>query len=324
MKLSESDNKANRILTIYDRLRKGYVLSKKEIANEFGVNVRTIQRDLDDVRNYLANNFQGEEIIYDYQAKGYIMDNLQNKILSAVEIFVFIKILIESRAFCNEEMNGLINSIFSSISKSEQNVIKSLVSNEVFHFEPLTHNKPILKSIWDIAQCILRKEVIELYFKKINGQEGRRVIYPLSIVFSEFYFYLVAQIEEFEDKEPAFFRVDRILKFKLMERQFESKRFEEGELKKRILFMYGGELLHLKFTYKGQSIESIMDRFPTAKIINESENKYLIDAEVYGKGCLMWLLSQGENIELISPMHLREEIKTKILKMNEIYNGERG
>lgn len=322
MKLNENDNKANRILTIYDRLRKGYVLSKKEIASEFGVNVRTIQRDFDDIRNYLADNFQGEEIIYDYQAKGYIIDNQQNKILSGVEIFAFIKILIESRAFCNEEMNGLINSIFSAISKSEQNVIKALVSNEFFHFEPLTHNKPILKNIWDIAQCILRKEVIKIYFRKMNGQESSRIIHPLSIVFSEFYFYLVAQIEEFENKEPAFFRVDRILKFKLIGRQYKAKRFEEGELKKRILFMYGGELLHLKFIYKGQSIEAIMDRFPTAKKLNQSENKYLIEAEVYGKGCLMWLLSQGENVELISPMHLREEIKTRILKMNEIYNGE--
>ncbi|MDP4146645.1 MAG: WYL domain-containing protein [Bacillota bacterium] len=323
MKPNENDNKANRILTIYDRLRKGYVINKKEIASEFGVNVRTIQRDFDDIRNYLADNFQGEEIIYDYQAKGYIIDNQQNKILSAVEIFAFIKILIESRAFCRDEMNGLINSIFSVVSKSEQNVIKELVYNEVFHFEQLTHNKSILKNIWDIAQCILRKEVIQIYFKKLNGQEGRRVIHPLSIVFSEFYFYLVAQIEELENKEPAFFRVDRILNFKLIGRKFKAKRFEEGELKKRILFMYGGELLHLKFTYIGQAIEAILDRFPTAKILNQSQDKYLVEAEVYGKGCLMWLLSQGESIELISPIHLREEIKAKIVKMNGIYNEER-
>lgn len=322
MKLNENDNKANRILTIYDRLRKGYILSKKEIASEFGVNVRTIQRDFDDIRNYLADNFQGEEIIYDYQAKGYIIDNQQNKILSAVEIFAFIKILIESRAFCNSEMNGLINSVFSAISKSEQNVVKALVSNEVFHFESLTHNKPILKNIWDIAQCILRKEVIEIYFKKMNGQESSRIIHPLSIVFSEFYFYLVAQIEEFANKEPAFFRVDRILKFKLLGRQFKAKRFEDGEFKKRVLFMYGGELLHLKFDYKGQSIESILDRFPTAKIVNEEGNTYLIEAEVYGEGCLMWLLSQGESIELISPIELREKLKFKIQNMYQIYTKE--
>lgn len=322
MKPNESDNKANRILTIYDRLRKGYVLNKKEIASEFEVNVRTIQRDFDDIRNYLANNFQGEEIIYDYQSKGYIIENKQNKIVSEVEIFALIKILIESRAFCYEEMNGLINSIFSVISKSEQNTIKELVSNEIFHFQTLTHNKPILKNIWDIGQCILRKEVIDIYFKKINGQESKRTIHPLSIVFSEFYFYLVAQIEEFENKEPAFFRIDRILKFKLIERQYIGKRFEEGELKKRILFMYGGDLVHLKFIYKGQAIEAIMDRFPTAKILSQSENTYLIEAEVYGKGCLMWLLSQGENIELVSPLMLREELKVKIQNMNEIYFEE--
>lgn len=321
MELNKGDNKVDRILNIYTRLKKGYVLNKKEIANEFKVSVKTIQRDIDDIRNYLANNFEGEQIIYDYQNRGYIIENQNDNVISAVEVFILIKILIESRAFCNEEMDGLINSIFSLISKQEQNTIKALVANEVFHFQPLTNSNSILKMIWDLNQCILKKETIKIKFKKIDGNESSRVVQPLSIVFSEFYFYLVAQIEEFNDKGPAFFRVDRIISFKLLGKHFEAKRFEDGELKKRILFMYGGDLINLKFIYKGSSIEAVKDKFPISKILDKSGDSYLVEAEVYGKGCLMWLLSQGENVELISPSYLRDEIKEEVSKMNDIYFG---
>lgn len=298
-------------------------MNKKELSEKFGVNIRTIQRDLDEIRNYLADNFENEELIYDYEKKGYRIKSENCEIISSIEIFAFIKILIESRAFCKAEMEGLLNSIISIVGKQEQKIIKNLVKNEIFHFQPLSHNKAILKIMWDIGQCILRKEIIEIKFKKMNGEYKKRIVYPLAIVFSEFYFYMVAQIKEYEDREPAFFRLDRIESFKMINSKFiEKKRFEDGELKKKVLFMYGGELVHLKFIYEGQSIEAILDRFPTAKILNRSEDKYLIEAEVYGKGCLMWLLSQGDNIELISPIHLREEMKKKVLKMNELYNRE--
>ena len=83
-----------------------------------------------------------------------------------------------------------------------------------------------------------------------------------------------------------------------------SKRFEEGEFRKRIQFMYGGHLQRLRFLFKGGSYEYILDRLPTAKVVEEGENGTLIEAEVFGKGIDIWLKSQGELIEVIS----RQEI----------------
>ena len=62
--------------------------------------------------------------------------------------------------------------------------------------------------------------------------------------------------------------------------------------------MYGGKLQKIKFKYKGESIESVLDRLPTAKIISQKNGEYLISAEVFGKGVDMWLRSQGDLIEL--------------------------
>lgn len=75
-------------------------------------------------------------------------------------------------------------------------------------------------------------------------------------------------------------------------------RFEEGEFRKRVQFMYGGMLERIKFKYTGPSIEVVLDRLSTAEILEQDENRWVVRAEVFGKGIDMWLRSQGENIQV--------------------------
>ena len=63
--------------------------------------------------------------------------------------------------------------------------------------------------------------------------------------------------------------------------------------------MYGGELQKIKFYYKGPNVEAVLDRLPTAKILEHNENGYLVSAEVFGAGIEMWLRSQGEMVEVV-------------------------
>ena len=51
----------------------------------------------------------------------------------------------------------------------------------------------------------------------------------------------------------------------------------------------------------------VQDRLPTAEVLEESEmddgvKKYVIIAEVYGKGINMWLKSQGDKVKVIGEM----------------------
>ena len=75
-------------------------------------------------------------------------------------------------------------------------------------------------------------------------------------------------------------------------------RFQEGEFRKRVQFMYGGKLERIKFKYTGPSIEAVLDRLPTAEIISQDEDGWTVEAEVFGKGVDMWLRSQGKLIVL--------------------------
>ncbi|UZE44872.1 hypothetical protein [Selenomonas sputigena] len=74
--------------------------------------------------------------------------------------------------------------------------------------------------------------------------------------------------------------------------RFTAKKFSDGEFRKRIQFMYAGELCHVTFDYSGTSVEAVLDRLPMARIISEENGVYRITAEVYGNGIDMWLRSQ--------------------------------
>ena len=70
-------------------------------------------------------------------------------------------------------------------------------------------------------------------------------------------------------------------------------------MRKRIQFMYGGELRRIRFEYTGPSIEAVLDRLPTAKIEKKTDNGWICTAEVFGNGIEMWLSSQGAYIRKI-------------------------
>ena len=111
--------------------------------------------------------------------------------------------------------------------------------------------------------------------------------------------------ESFENPDdlfPTIYRIDRIRSFRVLDEHFAvpyKDRFQEGEFRKRVQFMYGGKLERIKFKYTGPSIEAVLDRLPTAEIVEQDEDGWIVTAEVFGKGIGMWLRSQGENIKLM-------------------------
>ncbi len=150
------------------------------------------------------------------------------------------------------------------------------------------------------------------YLRTKDKKIVKRKIKPLAIMFSEFYFYLTAFIEDdvvksnfdvINDSSPTIYRIDRIQSLEILSEKFHMpyrSRFEEGEFKKRIQFMYGGKLKKIKFEYSGLDVTAILDRLPTANIITEDSGVYTITAEVFGDGIDMWLKSQEGVVKLIS------------------------
>ena len=317
MKVFGTD-KSSRLLKIYSKLVKGCIVNKSEEAANFNVDERTIQRDIAAIKDYMGtdmtNNGVINSIIYDKDAGGYRMESSYQGTLSNSETLAVCKILLDSRAFPKDVMQEILDKLISCcVPKENRQPVKELIGNEERHYIELRHKRNFLDTLWDLGQAIRSCRYVELEYRRTKDRAiVKRKVKPVGIMFSEYYFYITAFIDDKEvcenfdvinDAFPTIYRVDRIVSYKVLEDRFKmpyKDRFEEGEFRKRIQFMYGGKINRICFQYTGSDVDAILDRLPTAKIESEKDGKYIIRAEVFGKGIDMWLRSQGENVRVIN------------------------
>lgn len=322
--MDEQQSKSLRILSLYERLCQGDTISKKEEAVRFGVNEKTIQRDIDELRTYIANNFEASMVLeYDRKKNGYVLRRNENIWLTNEEILVLAKVLLESRAFQKAEMDQLLDKLILQSQPENRRFIQEVIRNERFHYVPVQHNQSLINMIWDLSYAVRTKRVTIIdYQKEGNDSPVKRKLKPIGIVFSEYYFYLVAFLIDYDFSFPTIYRMDRIVDYCITDERFKvdyKNRFEEGEFRKRVQFMYAGELMKITFRFWGPSLQAILDRLPTAKIIAKDEQSVTIEAEVYGRGIKMWLLSQAQYLEVLKPEEFRNEMRETIEKMLKNY-----
>ena len=303
--------KSNRVLELYRMLLLGKVLKKRDLADYYGVNSKSIQRDIDSIRSFLADQTaqQGsvQTIEYDTNEKGYRLRAEEITHLTEGEMLAVCKILIESRAFSKEAVTSLLGRILNlAVSPKSKKEIESYIANEVFNYSDPAHPSINTDTLWTISNAIKCNKYIEIEYNRLKDKEVvKRKIKPVGMVFSEFYFYLLGVLEDKEKRQsfqkkndpfPTIYRVDRVQNIDVLEETFSvdyAERFQEGQYKNRVQFMFGGEIQHIEFKYYGSSIEAVLDKLPMAEIAEESEGCYTVKAETFGKGILMWILSQG-------------------------------
>ena len=306
-----TEAKSMRLLSMYSRLLDGKILRKRELAEEFGIALRSVQRDLESLRIFFAEEMLGREILYDPKERGYRLSHASQRGLTDSEILAVCKILLESRSMCREEMMPILDKLVECcVPDSSRKAVTSLLANERHHYVEPRHGKSILEGLWEIGQAIERHQVMELEYRKMDGSVTERPVEPVGLMFSEYYFYLVAflhndpRTDRYKQNNtllPTIYRIDRIQSFAVTQEHFTpayANRFQEGEFRKRIQFMFGGKLNRVRFKYTGPSLEAVLDRLRTAQILSQDEEGWEIEVEVFGKGIEMWLRGQGEYVTM--------------------------
>lgn len=296
--------KSERLLQIYSRLVGGEVLPKKELARQFHVTERSVQRDMESLRCFFAEQGLRQDVVYDRREGGYRLEQPAIPLLKNSEILAVCKILLESRSMRRDEMLPILDKLVACcVPERSKRAVAALLANEKYHYIEPHHGRPILPGLWEIGQAVQNHQVMEIEYERLKEPKlVRRRVQPVGIMFSEYYFYLTAFLEDkatFENPDdlfPTIYRIDRIKSFKVLDEHFRvpyKDRFQEGEFRKRVQFMYGGKLERIRFKYTGPSIEAVLDRLPTAEIVARDKEGWTVEAEVFGKGVEMWLRSQG-------------------------------
>ena len=317
MRREESEDKTSRVLSIYTRLREGRIVNKAREADKHGVTERSIQRDIEDIRCFLQGTTteMGEiqEIIFDKEAGGYRLQTRDPDYFEAKEILAVCKVMLESRSLVREEMFPIMKKLLKQCpTEKEEQTVKKLIANEMYHYLEVNHKKRLLERVWLLETAVKEQRYLKIRYHKLKRNEVvERTVKPVGVMFSEFYFYLTAFIEDIDraeafqnpdDMNPTIYRVDRLEDVEVLDRHFSipyRDRFEEGEFRKRVQFMYGGRLRRVKLKCKEQSLEAVLDRLPTAEIMGKEKDGYVVQAEVFGDGIERWLKGQENVIEII-------------------------
>ena len=188
----DKQSKNQRILSIYVRLCEGKTIHKAAEAEYFGVDARSIQRDIDDIRAFLDDRqtkkgTDNRNIVYDRIKKGYVLTGAEGSMMTNSEILAVSKILLESRAFTKKEIDVILEKLVNGCAPlKNMQLVNELISNEKYHYVELHHKEYIQDKLWHIGVDIKEHNLMEMqYLKADTSQEAvKRIIEPVALLFS--------------------------------------------------------------------------------------------------------------------------------------------
>lgn len=307
--------KIYRVLSMFTKMLEGGVISKEESAVRFDVNERSIQRDIVDIREYMEKKTlqTGEynHVVFDRQLCGYKLQRAQTQKMSRSELYAVIKIILDSKAFTKNEADSIVDRLIECCADSDSKAdINRIIAEDRYGYIEPYHKTDFVERLWGLAEAVNQHKKMDIVYRRPQNDECiNRRIQPISIMFSEYYFYLVAYIDEKDmlpeldtERYPITYRVDKIDSFTVLKKDFMSPYsdyMKSSEFRKRTSFVYGGQLKRVLFKYSGSSIETVIDHIPSAKIISCDNGVYTFSAEAFGNGIYAWLRSQGDAVELL-------------------------
>ena len=317
--------KQDRVLEIFFRSLRGENISVQNLANEYGVSTKSISRSINDLKAFLAEHRDlvgNTELQYSHQNKCYHL--YMDEFLSNKELFALVEVMIGARAFSKMELLTLTEKLKRFTTTEDRPKLNELIRKEIYHYPEVKHDcESVQDRIWQIVNCITEHKEISIEYYRMDRKWVTHRLRPASIMFTDYYFYLIAFMAEGKKDKPYYFRLDRIKDVTEHRKIFTHEDipdFDEGLLRKRSLFMWPGKLRTIRFEFSGPSVQAVLDKLPTAKIIERlGERQYLIEAETYGDGIKMWLLSQGAWVRVVSPDDFVNDIKNTIFEMYKQY-----
>lgn len=323
-RMSSTGTKKNRMLEIFFRAMRGESISVRSLAREYGVSSKSISRDLGEIKNFLCDGRElvgNTELKYSVSSKSYYLEF--DEFLLSKELIAIIKMMIGCRAFSRIEILELVAKLKKFTSFKDREILEKLIRKELYHYNEVNHDcRSVIDNLWQLTRCIYEKIEISVSYYKISREIVERRLMPIAITFSDYYFYLIAYRCDGNDWKPLYYRVDRIVNVVEHRKHFEIDRehdFDEGELRRKIQFMFPGIYRKIRFEYTGTSVQAILDKIPTAKVIEKSGDASVLEAEIFGSGINMFLLSQGSRVRALYPPEFVEEMKQEIESMHKMY-----
>lgn len=139
--MAENGLKKERILAIFYRFMQGENISLKKLAQEYNVSVKSISRDINEIKIFLTNNrdiVRNMEIKYSNSLKTYNLE--QNYCILPKELLLIMKILIGTRAVDKIKLSELMSKLKKFTIHDDKEMIEQLIAKEMYHYQGIKHS----------------------------------------------------------------------------------------------------------------------------------------------------------------------------------------
>ncbi|MEX2607528.1 MAG: WYL domain-containing protein [Kiritimatiellia bacterium] len=317
-----------RLLDFVQLLQEGQAPGREELAAKWEVNVRTVQRMVDFLRDRLE-----APIEYDRGRKGYVLTEpawfLPRISLSEGECFSLLIARQAMAQYRGTPVEETLARVFQKIAGELNDRIDmhpDYVNGGILSFAPL----PVLEvneQVWNrVLSAIRQQRSLRIHYQSLrSGTTGKRKVNPHHILNMQGDWYLFAY--DPRNGKVCQFQLHRIQEAALTDSTFErDPDFDASALMRSSFGGFGSDedmvLLHLRI--RGRMAELMKDRhFHPAQTIKNRKDGFEICFPVSAAGdrpylhILQWILGMGREAEVLAPADLRHRLTEEVEAMQE-------
>lgn len=283
------DTLAQRLSLILTKLNNGESFTVIELANEFNVSARTIQRDINERLSYIPIQKDGDY----YSMESYALGKLSFEDIKNFATLSGIKNLYPSLSneFITDILNVKLNSAY-------------LIKNQ--GFEDISLKKEYFEFM---SAAIIKKSPVSFYYKN-----KPRIANPYKLVNNNGIWYLLAD----EDNKLKTFTFSKIEKFKWVDNTkiFKPKQEFLEAISKNDTNWFSNELIEviLQVDNEAKGYFNRKEILPNQKIIEENDNHFIISTKVsYDDEILKLVKYWIPYIKIVKPKYLKEKLNKNLL-----------
>lgn len=227
----------------------------------------------------------------------------------------------------------LINKLCYLTGKTGRKLLKTTTPIESANKNSSTSTKiyidTILKAIRDGKQINFQYVYTDVNMKKVLKRDGvYYTVNPYSLYWNNDRYYLVGNYCGYDNL--SHYRLDRIRNLSISEEKALSANellgpnasLQIAEHVKKSFYNYSGEKVCLTLRFKDYMADDLIDRF--GQDIRITKNGDMYEMTVYteeSSGLYFWLLQFGEEVTVVSPERVREEVIRRVERIKGNYTG---
>ena len=226
-------------------------------------------------------------------------------------------ILLGSRALLPSELDAALNYLFSGLSPVKQVEVRQQLRIARGSYTPLSQPKLLLSRLAEVAAYIANHRRLTFTYLSSQATEPTPLIHhaqPVALFFEVHYFY-VAMLSQTRGGYWLY-RLDRIGEIKAVsegDKLDYATRFSLQDHRRQTYLLDSGDLMQIQFVYRYYP-QTALDQFPGSRVIrHNADGSVVIEAFARLDGALLWLLSQGAALKVISPPSLIKRMREELM-----------